>query len=431
MDSVRVVIVGGGFLGLNCAKRLGNKKNIHVTLVDRNNHHLFQPLLYQVAMAGLSPADIAVPIRAILRPYNNIQVYQAEVETIDYKGKTIETEHGSIPWDYLVVATGARHTYFGNEVWETNAPGLKTLSQATEIRRRVLSAFERAEVCNDSQMQKRLMTFIVVGGGPTGVELAGAIGEMSRHTLAKDFTRIDSTLTRVILIESGPRILSSFSAKLSKQAMRDLESMGVQVWTKSRVTHIDETGVKIGDETITAGTVLWAAGVQAARLASQSGWETDPQGRVYVNPDLSVPGYDHVFVGGDASCIRRKNKKPLPGLAPVAIQQGIFLAKLINAEVQGKKKRDSFKYIDKGQMATIGRRRAVLEVGALKKSGFMAWLAWLVVHVYYLVGFRNRFLVVAQWAWSYVHYRRGACLIVNRDWRFWKDLPKAPSNKNK
>ena len=420
----RVVIVGGGFAGLNLAKGLGNVADIEVTLLDRTNHHLFQPLLYQVAMAGLSPADIAVPIRSLLSQYRNIQVLQGEVLSLKLDRKIVVTDFGELDFDYLILACGARHSYFGHDEWEEHAPGLKTLEQATEIRRRVLSAYEEAERINSAEATKRLLTFVIVGGGPTGVELAGAIGEMSRFTLARDFRNIDAASARVLLLEAGPRILPMFSAQQSARATRDLEQLGVQIWTESAVTKIDGEGVEIGNERITSATVLWAAGVKASSLGQEAGFEVDRQGRVIVETDLSVKGYPHIFVAGDQASFTHQTGKPLPGTAPVAMQQGQYLAQIIRHELAGHS-RKPFHFVDKGQMATIGRSRAVVEVGRFKLSGFFAWMMWLVVHIYFLTGFKNRLLVVLQWAWSYLSFRRGARLIVNKEWRFHLAEPQA------
>ena len=333
MNERHVIIVGAGFVGLNCAKGLGNVQGVRVTVLDRRNHHLFQPLLYQVAMAGLSPADIAAPIRSILSPYRNVTVLQSVVSKIDREKHIVYSDAGEISFDYLVVATGVKHSYFGKPEWEEYAPGLKTLAQATEIRRRVLVAFEEAEKAKDRERQKQLLTFVIVGGGPTGVELAGAIGEMSRYTLAKDFRNIDSRLTRVILVEGGPRILASFTKKHSAYVTRSLEKFGVQVWTNSIVSDVNVDGVQIGEERIRATTVLWAAGVKASSLPEQSGWETDSVGRALVEPDLSLPQFPNVFAAGDMAYLTDKNGKPLPGLAPVAMQQGKYLAAVIKKEV--------------------------------------------------------------------------------------------------
>lgn len=419
-----VVIIGGGFAGLNAAKGLGNVKGIDVTLVDRTNHHLFQPLLYQVAMAGLSPADIAAPIRSILSSFRNIRVLQGEVLALSPETNTVTTDFGPLTYDYLILACGARHSYFGHDEWEEHAPGLKNLEQATEIRRRVLLAYEEAERSASPEDRKRYLTFVVVGGGPTGVELAGAIGELSRFTLAKDFRNIDAKLSRVILIEAGQRILPMFSEEQAARAMRDLEQLGVQVWTGSAVTKIDADGVEIGQERIQSATVLWAAGVKASPLGQAAGFEVDRQGRVVVEPDLSVKGHDNIFVAGDQAAFLHQTGKPLPGTAPVAMQQGRYLAKLIRRAVANGP-RLPFHFTDKGQMATIGRSRAIVEMGRVKLAGFLAWLMWLVVHVYYLTGFKRRLFVVTNWAWSYVTYRRGARLIVNKEWRFNPRKPEA------
>ncbi len=412
-----VLIIGGGFAGLNAAKALGRAKDIDVTIVDKSNHHLFQPLLYQVAMAGLSPADIAAPIRSLLARYKNIRVLQGEVRKLNLAEKNVETDFGSLPFDYLIVCCGARHSYFKHEEWEEFAPGLKNLEQATEIRRRVLSAYESAERSTDPAERKRLLTFVIVGGGPTGVELAGAIGEMSRFTLARDFRNIDAASARVILIESGDRILSMFDESLGTHATRDLEQLGVQVWTNSLVTKIDAQGVEVGStERIQSATVLWAAGVQASPIGKDSGLEIDRQGRVIVETDLSIKAFPNVFVAGDQASFSHQTGKPLPGIAPVATQQGVYIAKTIRREVKGQS-RAPFKYLDKGQMATIGRSRAIVQIGKIKVTGFVAWLMWLLVHIYFLTGFENRLLVVMQWGWSYLSFRRGARLIVSKEWR--------------
>lgn len=412
-----VLIVGGGFAGLNAAKGLGGVRDVEVTLIDRTNHHLFQPLLYQVAMAGLSPADIAAPIRTMLSRHRNVRVFQGEVRSIDLAKGVVQADFGETAFDYLILACGARHSYFGHDEWEEFAPGLKNLEQATEIRRRVLSAYELAERSTSAEDRKRLLTFVVVGGGPTGVELAGAIGEMSRFTLAKDFRQIDSTLARVVLLEAGPRILPMFSERQAARATRDLEHLGVQVWTNSAVTRIDAEGVEIGSERLRAATVLWAAGVKASPLGAIAGLPVDRLGRVLVEEDLSVPGHKNVFVAGDQASFTHQTGKPLPGTAPVAMQQGRYLARIIRGDLAGKP-RKAFRFVDKGQMATIGRSRAIVEMGRWKLAGFFAWLLWLVVHIYYLTGFKNRLLVVLQWAWSYVSFRRGARLIVSKEWRF-------------
>lgn len=416
----KVVIIGGGFAGLNAAKRLGNRKGIEVTLIDRRNHHLFQPLLYQVAMAGLSPSDIAAPIRSLLSKYKNITVLQGQAQKIDGEKNQVICNIGNYEYDYLLLACGARHCYFGNEHWEKFAPGLKTLNQATEIRRRVLSAFEKAESNDDPAVRKKAMTFVIVGAGPTGVELAGAIGEMSRFTLDKDFRNIDARLTRIILVEFGPRILAAFDEDQSARATRDLEKLGVQVWTSSAVTDIDEHGVKIGEERIEADTVLWAAGVEASKIGKTLETDTDRQGRVVVREDLSTEHYPNVFVAGDQAHREIEEGKPLPGLAPVAMQQGRYFGELVIAR-ESAKDIGPFKYRDKGKMATVGRSKAIAHTGKLKLQGFTAWLAWLFIHVLYLTGFKNRLFVVLQWGWSYFSFRRGSRLIVGKQWQFYDE----------
>jgi NADH dehydrogenase len=414
----RVVIVGGGFAGLAAARALGGVAGADVTLLDRSNHHLFQPLLYQVAMAGLSPAEIAAPIRSLLSRHRNVRVLREEVLGVELAARRVVTASGGMPYDTLVLACGAQHAYFGHEEWEAFAPGLKTLEQATEIRRRVLVAYEDAEKEEDPERKKRLLTFVIVGGGPTGVELAGAIGEMSRFTLARDFRRIDPKLTRVMLVEAGPRILPSFPEPLASRAVRDLEKLGVQVWTNSAVTQIDADGVELGPERIGAATVLWAAGVKPSPLSRTLGVPLDPQGRVIVAPDLSLPGHAEVFVAGDQARVPGPDGRPLPGVAPVALQQGRHVGRSLARELAGRP-REPFRYRDKGQMATIGRSRAIVELGRLRFAGLPAWLLWIVVHIYYLTGFENRLLVVIQWAWSYLSFRRGARLIVGKRWRFY------------
>lgn len=421
-----VVIIGGGFAGLNAARALGGVPDVAVTVIDRHNHHLFQPLLYQVATAGLSPAEIAAPIRSLLAEHANIRVLHGAVAQVLPGEKRITGDFGSVDYDFVVLATGAQHAYFGHEVWEEHAPGLKTLAQATEIRRRVLEAFEGAERNADATERKRLLTFVVVGGGPTGVEMAGAIAEMSRFTLARDFRRIDPKLTRVVLLEGGERILASFDTELASRATRDLERIGVQVWTSSLVTGIDARGVDIGHERVDASTVLWAAGVQASPLGACLGVPLDRMGRVLVQSDLSVPGFSELFVVGDLAHLDGGDGKPLPGLAPVALQQGRHVARVILAAIAGTE-RPAFRYRDKGQMATIGRSRAIVQSGKARFSGFFAWVTWLVVHIYYLSGFRNRVLVLLRWALSYVSYHRGARIITDRDWRAFPEAAAPPS----
>ncbi|OGG99524.1 MAG: pyridine nucleotide-disulfide oxidoreductase [Candidatus Lambdaproteobacteria bacterium RIFOXYD1_FULL_56_27] len=418
METKKVVIVGGGFAGLNCAKGLLNHPGIEITLIDKRNYHLFQPLLYQVAMASLGSAEIAQPIRALFGGGKNIRVLNDEVVAVDREKREVVTLYSRYGYDFLVLACGVQHSYFGHEEWEEFAPGLKTLEQATEIRRRVLSAFEMAERETDKQKQKQFLTFVVVGGGPTGVELAGAIGEMSRFTLANDFWHIDPSLARVILIEAGARILPSFHPKLAQQVARDLEGLGVQTWTSSTVTHIDKDGVTVGEERILCSTVLWAAGVQATRLNQALEVERDRLGRILVEEDMSLKGDKNIFVIGDQAHFQHHTATPLPGLAPVATQMGRKLAKNIKAELSGKP-REPFSYVDKGQMATIGRSKAIVEIGSIRFGGFWAWVTWLLIHIYYLLGFKNRFFVIIQWAWAYLSKGRPSRLITGAYWRFY------------
>lgn len=420
----RVVIVGGGFAGMNAAKRLARKNSkIEIILLDRHNYHLFQPLLYQVATAGLNPGEIAVPLRTEFSKFRNVNVLLAEVTGVDLANRRVFSDAGEFTYDYLILACGAQHSYFGNEGWEVFAPGLKTLEQATEIRRRVLLAFELAEREPDPGKAHKLLTFAIVGGGPTGVELAGALGEITRFTLSRDYRHIKPRETRIILIEAGPRILPSFSEKLSQRAQQDLEDLGVTIWINSRVTQISNDGITLaGSEFLNAGTVIWAAGVLPSSLNQNLGVSLDRVGRVIVEPDLSVPGYPEAFVIGDQACAQ-ENGRMLPGLAPVAMQEGRAVADSILRDLSGRP-RQPFHLTDKGQMATIGRSRAVAETGGFEFSGLLAWLTWLTVHIYYLVGFKNRLLVLIQWFWSYVTFRRGAQLIVNKEWRSFKTKPR-------
>lgn len=417
---LHVVIIGAGFGGLAAAKAFisAGSKKIKLTVIDEKNHHLFQPLLYQVATAGLSPAEIAAPIRSILKAGSNaVDVIMGKVIGINTKSQTIQWNGGAdISYDVLVLACGASHSYFSHPEWEDFAPGLKTLEQATEIRRRVLEAFEKADATQDEKLRHDLLTFVVVGGGPTGVELAGSLGEISRQTLAKDFTRIDPSSTRIILIEAGKRILPSFSEDLSRHAARDLEKLGVTVWTSNRVSEINADGVRFGSEFVAAKTVLWAAGVRPSPLGSLIGGDLDPVGRIEVDPYLHVLPHNNIYAIGDMASFADKLLGKLPGLAPVAMQQGRHVARNILAQLDGKKQ-TPFVYIDKGQMATIGRRKAVSEFKGIKMSGFIAWWAWLVIHMYYLVGFRSKVLVLIQWISSYVFFKRGARLITKHQWK--------------
>ncbi len=416
----QVVIVGGGFAGLNAARILGNKVDIEVTLIDRKNYHLFQPLLYQVAMAALGEGDIAAPLRNMLANYRNITVNKGVVTNVDIENKIVITDFGNIPYDYLILACGVQHHYFGNNQWEEYAPGLKTLAQAKEIRRRVMEAYERAERTKDPVERKKLLTFVIVGGGPTGVELAGSIGEMSRYTLSKFYRNIDPKLTRIFIVEAAPRILGSFHPELASKATRSLEKLGVQVWTSSMVSNVDENGVQIGKERIEAATVLWAAGVTAIEIGRTIGVETDRIGRIIVGEDLSIPGHPEIFVGGDLANFVQENGNTLPGLAPVALQQGRTIGKNILLDLKTKT-RKLFRYRDKGQMATIGKNKAIVEFGNIRFDGILAWFTWLLVHIYFLTSFRHRVFVLLQWGWSYFTFSYGARLIVNKEWRFYPD----------
>lgn len=414
MRRKNVVVIGGGFAGLSLTRALANCP-VQVTLIDRSNHHLFQPLLYQVAIAGLSPGEVAVPIRAVLGRQANAKVLLAEVVDVDFDERRVLTrEAAPIDYDYLVVAAGAENSYFGHDEWADDAPGLKDLDDAVEIRRRVLLAFEAAERESDAAVQRRHLTFVVIGGGPTGVELAGAIAELATVVLSRDFRAIQSEATRVVLIEGGPRILPNLHEELSELAAHSLRAMGVEVRTGLRVTDIDGSGVRCGDVSVTASTVLWAAGVRASPLCEKLGFDVDRQGRAKVLSDCSVLGRPEVFVIGDAaSFVPIGTARPLPGVSPVAMQQGRFVAKQIARSVSGQP-RDTFAYTDKGSMATIGRKRAVAQFGGLRFSGFLAWLAWLFVHVFYLIDFRNRVVVLLDWTWAYFAYRRGSRLITGR-----------------
>ncbi len=412
----RVVIIGGGFGGLEAAKAL-RKLNVRVTLLDRQNHHLFQPLLYQVATAALSPADIAEPLRHILRRQDNAEVILADVQSIDVHQKKVLTSDGDVEYDYLIVAAGARHSYFGHDKWEKFAPGLKNLDDALEIRRRMLLAFEIAEKTEDDEERAAAMTFVVVGAGPTGVEMAGAIAEIARVTLVKDFRHIDPSQARVLLIEGAPRVLPPFTEDLSESARRQLFDIGVEVRVSTMVEKLSEEGVMLkGGEKIPARTIVWAAGNAASSLGASLGVPLDKQGRVIVKEDCSIPGHRDVFVIGDmANFAPGGGDRPLPGLSPVAMQQGRHVARQIRALLAGGWT-ERFEYFDKGTMATIGRNKAVADAGFMRFSGWFAWLAWLFIHVLFLVSFRNKLLVLMNWAWAYITYGRGARLITGRNW---------------
>jgi NADH dehydrogenase len=417
--SKKVIIIGGGFGGLNAAKGLGNVKGVEVLLIDRKNHHLFQPLLYQVATAELSPGSIAQPLRKILAGYDNVSVIQGEVLSIDREAQTVTSDFGVESFDYLVVACGAMHSYFGNNQWEEYAPGLKTLEQSLEIRRRVLTAFELAEKSNDPEEQRRLLTFAVVGAGPTGVEMAGAIAEMARHTLKNDFSNIDSRMTKVYLIEAGPRILPAYKEKLAWHAHKDLESLGVEVLINTAVTNIDADGVELKDRPkILTPTVVWGAGIQASELGKYLTDSLQRGGRVAVGLDCATPENKNIFVLGDQCWFTDPKVGVLPTVATVAIQMGSFLPKVIRADFNGQA-RPEFKYWDKGQMAIIGRSKAIAYSTGISMTGFIAWVAWLLVHVYFLVGLKNRAFVMAEWSWHYFTQRRDVRLITTKEWRHY------------
>jgi len=405
----RLVIVGAGFGGLSLAKDLA-RSDFEITLIDRHNYHLFQPLLYQVATAGLSPAEIASPIRNILRDQKNATVILAEVSGVDVAAKEVIADGRRITFDALVLATGAEHAYFGHDEWEPFAPGLKTIDDATYLRRRILLAFEHAETEPDPAERERLLNFVVVGGGPTGVEMAGAIAELAKRALASDFRTIDPRSARIILVEAGPRLLTPFDPALSDNAKLSLEQLGVEVRLNAAVTGCSEKAVAIGDDHIETRTIMWAAGVKASPAARWLGVEGDRAGRVKVEGDLSVKGSPDVFVLGDTALVLGDDGKPLPGVAPVAKQQGQYLAKLLKARATGKSL-PPFRYRDYGSLATIGRKRAIFQRGALKFTGFFAWLLWSTAHIYFLIGFRNRLVVATSWAWSYVTFQRGTRLI--------------------
>jgi NADH:ubiquinone reductase (H+-translocating) len=411
MDSKRaprVVIVGGGFGGLTAARTLA-RYPVQVTLIDRKNHHTFQPLLYQVATAGLSPGEIAAPIRWILRGRPNVQVLMEEARDFDLSRRVVITAEQEISYHYLIVAAGASHAYFGHDDWEPLAPGLKTIENALEIRRRVLLAFELAER-RAAEGEAPKLNFVVVGGGPTGVELAGTLAEISRHVLSHEFRKIDPRTTHIILIEGGPRVLPAYAEDLSHSAEEQLRSLGVEVRTSTMVTAVEPGGICMGTSHLPSAVTLWAAGVAASPLGKRLGVPVDRAGRVLVEADLSIPGYRDVFAIGDLAALKDERGNVLPGVAPVAIQEGRFVAHTIAGDLKAKP-RKNFDYVDKGSLATIGRAAAVAQFGRIHISGFLAWLAWLFVHIFFLIGFRNRIIVLIHWAWSYVTYERGARLI--------------------
>jgi len=408
-NEIRVVVIGAGFGGLEAARKLA-KLPLRVTVIDRKNHHTFQPLMYQVATAGISPAEIAAPIRWILRGRKNVEVLLGEVIGFDLSQKLVKLADLEIPYDYLIVAAGARHSYFGHDEWAPLAPGLKTIEDALEIRRRVLLAFELAERATLAGEPEPPLNFVIVGGGPTGVELAGTLAEIAKKVLQHEFATIDPKSTRIILLEGGPRVLPVYPPDLSASAVRQLEKLGVEVRAPAMVTNIEPGAVWVGQERIPAAVVLWAAGVQASSLGKKLGAQVDRAGRVPVAPDLSLPGYPEVFVIGDLATLKDEHGNMLPGVAPVALQEGRAVAKNIERDLQHQP-RQNFHYFDKGNLATIGRAAAVAQIRKLHISGYFAWLAWLFVHIFFLIGFRNRIIVLIQWAWSYLTYERGARLI--------------------
>jgi NADH dehydrogenase len=406
----RIVIIGGGFGGLKAAESLA-RLPVQIILVDRKNHHTFQPLLYQVATAGLSPADIAAPIREILARRENVEVLLGEVLGFDLERRIVKLEGFELGYDYLVVAAGASHAYFGHDEWEPLAPGLKTVEDALDIRRRVLLAFELAERHAAITGQHSPLSFVVVGGGPTGVELAGTLAEIARKSLAEDFRHIDPQKTHIVLLEAGSALLSAYPDDLRQSAKHQLESLGVEVRLNSAVTDVRSSEIRVGNETMNASVVLWAAGVAASPLGRALGSPVDRAGRVLVEADLSLPGHREVFVIGDLASLKHADGTQLPGVAPVAMQQGRWVAREIAADLAGNP-RTPFHYVDKGRLATIGRAAAVADFGKVHISGFLAWLSWLFVHIFFLVGFRNRIIVMIQWAWSYFTYDRSARLII-------------------
>jgi NADH dehydrogenase len=404
----QVVILGAGFGGLEAAKTLSHAP-VEITVLDRQNYHCFQPLLYQVATAALSPADVAWPIRHILRSQENATVFMADVTGIEIEARLVKTQAGTFPFDFLIIATGATHSYFGHDDWAAFAPGLKRIEDATRIRRAILSAFEQAELAPDEAQRRRLLTFVVVGGGPTGVEMAGAIAEIARQTLARDFRRIDPRTSRCVLIEAGTRLLPTFSVQNSNYARVALAKMGVEVMTSSQVTRCDKWGVDLADGRIDAGAVIWAAGVVASPAANWLSAERDRAGRVVVQPDLSLPGHREIFVIGDTASAQEAGRQ-IPGLASAAKQMGNYVGRLIEARIMGRSLRP-FRYRHQGDLATIGRRAAIVELGPIRLKGIIGWLFWSVVHIYFLIGIRNRFIVAMTWLWSYITFERGARLI--------------------
>ncbi len=412
MSRPKVVIIGAGFGGLEAARAL-RKTDADITVIDRHNHHTFQPLLYQVATAVISPADIAWPVRSILRRQQNASVVLGAIQSIDTNARVVHADTISLPYDYLVIATGVTHSYFGHDGWQNAAPGLKTLTDATKIRSRVLLSFERAELAQDEADRKRLLTFVIVGGGPTGVEMAGAIAEIARQTLRFDFRHIDPRTARILLIEAGPRILPAFPEELSAYAEKSLRKMGVEIMTSTMVTDVRRDGVSLGENRIDSEAIVWAAGVKASPAAEWLGAEADRAGRIKVNGDLSVPGHPEIFAVGDTATLA----SPIPGIAPAAKQMGKYAGTVIAARIAdaGASTPPAFAYKHAGDLATIGRKSAVVKLNKLKLTGFIGWLFWSVAHIYFLIGIRNRLTVAMTWLWGYVTYQRGARLITRDD----------------
>lgn len=412
--SKNVIIVGGGFAGISVAQKLASS-DVNITIIDKTNHHLFQPLLYQVATAALSPGDIAMPIRAIFSKQKNVEVILGEVTGIDKKDNNVHLKNGSLlPFDYLVLATGAEYNYFGNDDWKEHAPGLKSLSDALDIRERILLSLEKAEQLTDPEKRKPYLTYVIIGGGPTGVEMAGSIAEIAKRSMMQDFRNIKPDETKIYLIEAMDGILNAFDEPLSEKGRKTLEDMGVEVLLNTPVKDIRKDGVQVEGRFIETPNIVWGAGVTAAPLIKQLEAENDRMGRAIVKSDLSIEGHPNIFVAGDAAHSKDENGDPLPGLAPVALQQGKYLGNLIKNELNGKPRTD-FNYIDKGTMATIGRAKAVADIRGFKFSGFFAWLLWGLIHIFFLIGFRNRFRVFAEWVWHYVTFKRGVRLIAKKD----------------
>ena len=426
----QVVIIGAGFGGLNAALKL-SRYPVQITLIDRTNHHTFQPLLYQVATAGLSPGEIAAPIRWIVRDRHNVEVLLGEVQDFDLERCLVKLPDRELPYDYLIVAAGASHAYFGHDEWEPLAPGLKTIEDALEIRRRVLLSFELAERQAASGGEQVQLNFVIVGGGPTGVELAGTLSEIARRALADEFNSIDPKRTRIILLEGGPRILPTYPEDLSRSAEDQLRRLGVEVHTSTMVTGVEPAAVLMGETRLPAVVILWAAGVAASPLGKKLGAPVDRAGRVLVNPDLSLPGHPEIFVIGDLAALKDASGQLVPGVAPAAIQQGKATARNIVRDLQRQPRRD-FRYLNKGSLATIGRAAAIAQFGKIHISGFVAWLSWLFVHIFFLIGFRNRVIVLIQWAWSYFTYERGARLITgDQTLPSWADLQREEDSSDK